>query len=163
MRLIKLALISAFVLFGILALIASLLPSQVRISRAVDINAPKEKVLMHLYYLPAWRQWNKFIDSLPILQMDNDYFKNDKLELSIVHRTDSIIKASWKQPGGRVFESGYQLLQPALEEGRFTVQWHFDFKLRWYPWEKFQSILYDQQLGPVMEQSLATLKKKLEE
>lgn len=43
-----------------------------------------------------------------------------------------------------------------------TVQLYYDFHLKWYPWQKLGSIIYDKQLGPVMEKYLADLKKKLE-
>jgi hypothetical protein len=36
-----------------------------------------------------------------------------------------------------------------------------DFKLRWYPWEKFSSLLLEKRYGPVMEQGLAKLKKSI--
>jgi hypothetical protein len=45
-----------------------------------------------------------------------------------------------------------------LRTGTITVQWYFDFYLKWEPWEKFSSIVYDKQLGPVMEESLIKLK-----
>ena len=44
-------------------------------------------------------------------------------------------------------------------EGSTTVQWYFDFHLKWYPWQKFQSIVYDKQLGPEMEASLENLRR----
>jgi len=42
------------------------------------------------------------------------------------------------------------------------VQWYFDFHLDWYPWQKFQSIIYDKQLGIPMENSLQQLKQIVE-
>jgi hypothetical protein len=35
--------------------------------------------------------------------------------------------------------------------------------LKWYPWEKFASIIFDRQLGPYMERSLGNLKKLAED
>jgi hypothetical protein len=161
MRILKLAIISAIGLFAVLTAISFLLPSQVRISRAVDISAPKEKILTHIYYIPAWIEWNKFIDSLPHTQLSNDVFENEKLLLTITQRTDSLITANWRQKNSSLFNSGFSLI-PQAQDNLYTLQWYFDFKLRWYPWEKFQSIVYDQQLGPVMEQSLQKLKNDLE-
>ena len=43
-----------------------------------------------------------------------------------------------------------------------TLQWYMDFHLRWYPWEKFASLLFEQSYGPKMEQGLGNLKKILE-
>jgi len=37
-----------------------------------------------------------------------------------------------------------------------------DFHLKWYPWEKFSSMLLENRYGPMMEQGLAKLKKVVE-
>jgi hypothetical protein len=37
-----------------------------------------------------------------------------------------------------------------------------DFHLRWYPWEKFASLLFEQSYGPKMEQGLGNIKKMVE-
>ncbi|MFM7839980.1 MAG: hypothetical protein ACKO6K_10455, partial [Chitinophagaceae bacterium] len=44
-----------------------------------------------------------------------------------------------------------------------VLQWYFNFTVRWYPWEKFGSIIYDQQIGPAMERSLNNLKRQCEQ
>lgn len=160
MRLIKLAIISVIGLFAVLTGISLLLPSQVRISRAIDISAPREKLLTRIYYVSAWRQWNKFIDSIPYSKLDNDGLQNEKLAIDITKRSDSLVTASWQQKNGGHFTSGFFIIPQS--DNHFTLQWYFDFKLRWYPWEKFQSIVYDQQLGPVMETSLNQLKEDIE-
>jgi hypothetical protein len=160
MRFVKLAIISSIGLFAVLTGISLLLPSQVRISRAVDITAPKEKLLTRIYYVTTWRQWNKFIDSIPYSKLDNDVLENETLAIAITQRSDNLVTAGWQQKNGRYFNSGFVLIPQA--NNQFTLQWYFDFKLRWYPWEKFQSIVYDQQLGPVMETSLKQLKDEVE-
>jgi hypothetical protein len=43
-----------------------------------------------------------------------------------------------------------------------TVQLYYDFHLKWYPWEKLGSIIYDKQLGPSMEKELRELKASVE-
>jgi len=43
-----------------------------------------------------------------------------------------------------------------------TVQWWFELNLRWYPWEKLGVFVYDRKLGPVMEESLDSLKRYVE-
>ncbi|MEI9910747.1 MAG: hypothetical protein WDO71_14365 [Bacteroidota bacterium] len=39
-----------------------------------------------------------------------------------------------------------------------TVQWYMDFHLRWYPWEKFGSLVLEKSHGARMEQGLTNLK-----
>ena len=43
-----------------------------------------------------------------------------------------------------------------------TVQWYIDFQLRWYPWEKFSSLLFEKNYGVRMEEGLSNLKKLAE-
>ena len=43
-----------------------------------------------------------------------------------------------------------------------TVQWYIDFKLGWYPWEKFGSLVYEKVYGAPMEQGLGNLKMLLQ-
>src|SRR5205085_529666 len=43
-----------------------------------------------------------------------------------------------------------------------VIQWSLYFHLRWYPWEKFSSLLFEKRYGPVMEQGLNNLKNYLE-
>jgi hypothetical protein len=43
-----------------------------------------------------------------------------------------------------------------------TLQWYMDFHLRWYPWEKFSSLLLEKRYGPMMEKGLERLKALLE-
>jgi len=42
------------------------------------------------------------------------------------------------------------------------VQWWMDFKLRWYPWEKFSSLFFENIYGAQMEKGLDNLKRLAE-
>jgi len=162
MRFIKLVLISAVVLFGIITAIASLLPSQVRISRAVDIDAPSAALYPRLAEVKTWEGWNEFVQQYHHRREGHDTLVTDEMTVTITRKTDSLISSAWQQPGGYAFSGGYRIIGYAHDSARCTVQWYFDFHVRWYPWEKFQSIVFDQQLGPVMEKSLQNLKRQAE-
>ena len=43
-----------------------------------------------------------------------------------------------------------------------TLQWYIDFNLRWYPWEKFASLLFEKSYGVQMELGLSNIKKIVE-
>jgi len=159
MRFIKLAFISAVVLFVIILLISLLLPSHIRVSRAIDINAPAENIYPLLSDTKKWEQWNDYIRAYHNRVAETDMLKADEIAVFITGKKDSLVTAEWKQPSGDKFGSGFAIFSNGSGKGHTTVQWYFDFHVRWYPWEKFQSIVYDQQLGPVMEKSLATLKR----
>lgn len=162
MRLIKLVLISAVVLFGIITAIASLLPSHVRISRAVDIDAAPGKIYPKIADIKAWEGWNLFVEAYHNKRWQEDKLVTDEITISLQQKSDTLITAGWQQPSGTAFGSGYQLIRYPHDTLRSTVQWYFDFHVSWYPWEKFQSIVYDQQMGPAMEKSLQNLKRQVE-
>lgn len=159
MRFIKLAVISAIVLFGIILLISSLLPSHIRISRAIDINAPRAKIAPLVSNIKEWNKWNEYIRVYHNRVAEINLLKADEIAIFITAVTDTLISCDWQQPSGNKFGSGFAIIRNAADHGHTTVQWFFDFHLKWYPWEKFQSIVYDEQLGPVMEKSLNNLKR----
>jgi hypothetical protein len=161
MRLLKLALISIVVLFGILTAIASLLPSHVRISRAIDIDAGAGKVYAKVSSIKAWDSWNEYIRFYHNKQWKENALVTDEITITINEKSDTLVTAGWQQATGNHFGSGYRIIpQDSLHS---TLQWYFDFHLHWYPWEKFQSIVYDEELGPVMEKSLQNLKRQVEQ
>ena len=159
MRFLKLGLISAIALFTIIWLISLLLPSHIRISRAIDISAPAEKIYPRLADPKQWEQWNEYIRAYHNKIAEAASLNADEIAIVITSKKDSLITADWQPPSGSKFGSGFAIIKSSSKHGHNTVQWYFDFHIRWYPWEKFQSIVYDQQLGPVMEKSLANLKK----
>ncbi len=63
MRFIKLFLISAIVLFFVVTVFSFIFPSHIRISRAVNMGVPREKVRAAISDLRTWDQWNAFIRS----------------------------------------------------------------------------------------------------
>ncbi|MEP7258501.1 MAG: hypothetical protein ABI687_08935 [Flavitalea sp.] len=144
MRIIKLGALSLFFLSLVVFLISLMIPSQVRISRAINVMASKESVRVRLVNLGQWKQWNELI--------------SDRTTITMLHTSADTVITSWKGRGRPVSSSF------AMEEsgGTTVLQWYFDFKLKWYPWEKFGSIIFDKQFGIPMEQSLNNLKNQLE-
>lgn len=162
MRFVKLGLISIVGLFVVIFAISLLIPAHIRVSRAVNIIAPKDSIYNRLSDLRHWKQWNVLTNGASVLnqQYAANSFTSDELTVKLVEtRADSIL-TDWQQKEGRTINSGFNL---HTVENTTVVQWYFDFQLKWYPWEKFGSIIFDKQLGPPMEQSLAELKKSLEQ
>lgn len=162
MRFLKLGIISAVALFGIILLISLLLPSHIRISRAIDINARHETIYQLVADIQQWETWNEYILAYHHKTVAPDMIKADEMAVFITGKQDSLVTSEWQPPTGNKFGSGFAIISNASGEGHTTVQWYFDLYVKWYPWEKFQSIVYDQQLGPVMEKSLNNLKKTAE-
>lgn len=150
------------VIFGTLILALSLLfPSRVRISRAINIGAPKELVSSYVRDLRQWPTWNEMINQqeLTTRKSTDSIFSSDQMIVRLVFASPDTIITSWTRRRNETINSGINL----MTGGDSTiVQWYFDFKLKWYPWEKFGSIIFDKQLGPSMEASLGNLKKFME-
>lgn len=143
-RVIKLGIISAVVFFVILYLMSLLLPSHVRISRAINIDGTKEQIMPFVADTAKWRLWNELaIDSIEVKKL--------------VANADRV-STSWHFRG-RTINSSFSLEESANVT---VVQWYFDFRLKWYPWEKFGSITFDKRFGGPMESSLNNLKKLIE-
>ena len=162
MRLINLGLIS-IVVFGAMIYIFSLfIPSSVRISRAINIGLPKDTLSRYIADMRTWPHWNDMVkqqDSVLGTFAERNY-KGATLSIDILTATSDSIRARWQSGTSEPVLSGFNLVQSLSDTT--VAQWYFDFQLKWYPWEKFGSIVFDQQLGPAMETSLDNLRKNLE-
>lgn len=160
MRVIKLLLISVFVLFLLLTTIAALLPSEVRISRAIDIYRPAGEVYPWVAEMRQWESWNLFVEKLEDKQWSVGKVSGKTMTIVLKQSNSKTVVTEWRQPDGKVFTGGFNLIP---NDSLTTVQWYFDFTFKWYPWEKFSSIVYDAQVGPSMQESLMNLKNRVEE
>lgn len=161
MRLIKLGIISIVVLFVVVLLLSLLIPSHVRVSRAINITAGADSVINNLADLRQWRNWNQMVNDTGLTNAEYDVkaFRSDQLQVQQRSFKNDTVKTVWIQNGKEIVS----VLTWHSSGHTTVVQWYFDFYQQWYPWEKFGSIIFDKQLGPSMEKSLASLKKRLEE
>ena len=108
----------------------------------------------------TWQQWNEMINNpeLTGVSVTTGKFQSDQLQVIMIEKEPA--RYVWLK-NGITIESGFNFIPSAGETT--IVQWYMDFPLRWYPWEKFGSILYDKQIGPVMERSLEKFKKMAED
>ncbi len=163
MKLIKLVTISAVVLFVLITALSLLLPSHVRISRAINISGSREMISPYLNDLREWKKWNRFVqqaDSIKKIEViSNNLIEAENIQIRLTRKVADTIETTWMQPGGKNSVGTFALLPG---ENYTVVQWYFDFHLDWYPWQKFQSIIYDKQLGQPMEISLQQLKQIIE-
>lgn len=165
MRLIKLALLSFLLLFLLVTVISLFIPSKVRISRALRVGATKEQVMEQVSDPVRWRNWFPDMDSVDMYR-ENGAVKGIVINrerqrsLRIAEIKENEVVAEYFGIRQKRVTTGW-VVMPESASGSVTVQWYMDFKLRWYPWEKFASILFEKQYGPQMEQGLANLEKLL--
>jgi len=168
MRIIKFLFISVLVLFGVLTALSLLFPSRLRMSRAINVAARREKIDAAIGDLHQWEHWNRFIAATPLTNRSfstpssgvGAFLHSDQLRLTVIAATPDSIALDWILSNGKHFEGGFNILQNGGDS--ITVQSWFDFHFRWYPWEKLGILVYDRNFGPVMEGSLSDLKQYLE-
>ena len=149
MRFIKLAFFSFGFIFLLLTAIASLIPSRVRISKAIDLPVAKEAVTPLITDTTKWALWH------PAYQ--NNQQQQAAITFNVIN--DSLIIATMSSPGKNNLINGWQFYPG--RDNTITLQWYLDFNLRWYPWEKFGSLFYESTYGRMIEQGLSNIKKNL--
>jgi hypothetical protein len=161
MKFVKLAFISLALLMLLIVIMAMLIPAHVRISRAIDVTAGRENIMKELGDLREWPSWNEFVvDSILKSPVYNENsIQSADLTVTLQRATGDSVIAIWKNAHQQIV-GGFNLIP---SHNQFVIQWYFDFNQKWYPWEKFASIGFDKQYGPLMENSLALLKKQVEQ
>ncbi|MFI5185372.1 MAG: SRPBCC family protein [Chitinophagales bacterium] len=165
MRIIRLIIISILVLFTIITIISLFIPSHIRISKAVQINSSKEAVMEQISDPGKWRNWypdahsSEYFyekDSIKGLILDQD----KKQFLVITGKKEDEVTAVYMLPNKKT-PTGWQIIS-SQNSNSVTVQWYIDFHLRWYPWEKFASFMFEKVYNPQLKQGLDSLKAFVE-
>jgi len=161
MRYIKLVLFSVIILFLLMTAISLLFPSTVIVSRAVNISRPKDSVFTYIKDMNGWKQWIDGMDK-PVVKILSAS-EADMAGTKVVIDTSTLpaIKSLWQNSKGKWMIATINLFQDAAHLNT-TVQWQYEQKVKWYPWEKFGSMMNDKILGPMMETDLNNLKKLVE-
>lgn len=111
-----------------------------------------------------WKKWYPGADTSEYFVVKGRIMgikTSDQKGLIITAFTDSSVTTANAGPESKKGESGWNIF-PGSVPNTITVQWYRDFHLRWYPWEKFSSLLLEKRYGPPMEQGLGNLKRLLE-
>jgi hypothetical protein len=164
MRVIKLGLISIIAFSMLITIFSLFIPSHVRISKAIDINASKDSIIGSLANIEKWKGWYPGADTMQLVAKESKAaLKAGRLDqyLGINSITDSTIGVSMTGKEIKQSASGFNIYNSNLPN-TYTVQWFMDIRLKWYPWEKFSGLLLEKRYGPVMEQGLGKLKSLLE-
>ncbi|MGZ5221775.1 MAG: SRPBCC family protein [Chitinophagaceae bacterium] len=169
MRWFKLLIISITILFLLVTAISLFIPFHVRISRATNVRATPTEVWRQVDDMSTWENWNPFFSSLSPGKVSFPGRVGGKPGAMQVGGTTIEWKemkpdehiAIMQKPGYRPILNGWKCISHPGADST-TVQWYMDFHLRWYPWEKFASLLFEQSYGIKMEQGLGNIKKMVE-
>lgn len=164
MRIIKLAVISFIILFIVVTGISLFIPSTVRISRATNVLADAEQVLVPVRDLQQWTKWYPGLQQLATGEI-NYNTKNGRPVLQVQESTITLLNDAKKEvlvelkgERGKTILNGFNAIEHPQSDS-ITIQWYMDFRLNWYPWEKFASMLYEKMYGATMERGLSNLKE----
>jgi len=150
MNYIKLGLISIIMIFLLFTGMSLFIPSHVHISRATNFPPASQKIIETLNDTAQWGNW--YPGFVEMKKAGTTIFFTDKKE--------NELSAEFRSPGKKIITSIWQVI-PYPQSDSVTVQWSLNFKLRWYPWEKFGSLLYEKSYGQQMETALQNFKKLL--
>lgn len=156
---IKLAGISLVILFMLATAMSLLLPSTIIVSRAIDIQTPAPTLYNLVRDGNQWRHWMDNYDSTNASVSSQRYgaINMGSTHVVITKVSPKKISSTWQVNQGRKMMGDFNIIS-TRDSSRTTLQWAFTQKVKWYPWEKFASILSDKALGPYMEKSLDNLK-----
>jgi hypothetical protein len=155
MRLVKLAIISFVFIFGVITLISLLIPSEIRISRAIDLDTDRPAVLDLIAHKEKWPLWH------PAYGQGNDSLQAKWVEETSwkkLVQNDTMVVIALQPKGKKTIINGWQLYRHNHSASP-TLQWYMDFHLSWYPWQKFSSLFYEGTYGKMMEVGLNNLKE----
>lgn len=172
MRAIKAFLVGATGLFIIITLFSLLIPSNVRVSRAVVINnATAAQVYGQVANFENWKKWH------PVFTLDStksgvtgEELKDGsyrivnhgmKVHLQMESADSASVKFLIQVEGDNDIDNDI-VITPLPSQQAVQVEWRAITKLRWYPWEKFYGIFIDKLTGANYEMALNGLKSYLE-
>ena len=157
MRFLKLGVISIVVLFAVVTFISLLFPSTVIVSRAVNISVPKDSIVPLVKNFTGWKQWINGMEKESV-KIISPIEANLAGTTVLIDTTGSVysVHASWQNKSKKM-TSIINVLNDSASKITI-VQWQFEQHIKWYPWEKFASMMNDKILGTMMESNLARLK-----
>ena len=154
MRFIKLVFISVITLGILITAISGLFPSTVIVSRAIDIKSTPEKIAYYVADLHHWNIWMSDWKENTVLIKQDTAFVGAQI-ISLESKKANSVIYNWVATGQRPYVVTIEWIP--LQDGTFVVHWSFEQHVKWYPWEKFQTLLNEKLLGSKMELELKNL------
>jgi Polyketide cyclase / dehydrase and lipid transport len=163
----KLFIGSLLVFSAIILFLFALFPSDISVSRVVQINRPPAEVAGNIDDLRKWKSWNEFvIHPSPgemnfkshVFKMDSAFIDIGGVHIQLTGAFKDSVATLWRH-GGDSFAGIFKVVEM---NGQTILAWDLKFHIKWYPWAKLASMFYDKNLGPEMEKSLLNLKNVME-
>jgi Polyketide cyclase / dehydrase and lipid transport len=176
MRLIKMFLFVVTGLALVLTLIGLVIPSSVKISRGIIVDADSLKVYAELSNVKDWGKWmpwvtadeGALVQTSPVTNERGAYFTWKGLNLkssgtiTLLSLSPNLIATKYELKNMNDSEGGFRIRSLPNNLSQTEVQWFMEYKLKWYPWERFYGIFMDHIIGPSFDKGLQELKNYLE-
>ena len=164
MKFIKLILLSAIAFFLLACAVSFFIPSHIRVLRMVSIAKTNDSVLNPVRDLEQWKNWypgfqNENLQELSLDQGRVVSARAGDVRLQIKESTDSSVVVVMERNVNRPVISGWQI-NTDYRNDSLALQGYMDFTLKWYPWEKFASLLLDKSYGDRLTEGLSNLKNQ---
>jgi len=154
MRFIKFIILSIVILSLLVTGISLLFPSTVIASRAIEMKTDPQKITYFVADLNHWSLWmSDWKENKVVLENNTAHIGTQTVQF--LSKTDHSVNYQWIATG----QSPYlvQFEWTLLKDSSYVIHWSFEQKVKWYPWEKFQTLLNDKVLGAKMELELQNL------
>ena len=177
MRLIKMFLFVLIGLFAVITIIGLFIPSSVKISRGIIVTADSSKVYKELSDVKNWNKWLPWItaDSGAVFQLSavtnqpGSYFRWKGMKLNSAGTitiqsskpNDILLLHELKDMNNA--EGGFRIRSTGANNNVTEVLWYMEYKLKWYPWERFFGIFTDRIIGSAFDKGLEQFKNYIEQ
>lgn len=163
MKIIRLIFFSIITFFVIACIISFFIPSRITVVRMVKVDKQKRSLLNKVNDLAQWKSWYPGFSKFNLKDTKTDNGKTiianaNGVLLEIKNTTDSSVTVAMEK-GGRITTAIWQMDKDLISDS-LVFQNYMDFHLKWYPWEKFYSLLLDKTYGTQMMQGLQNLSKQ---
>ncbi|MBS1654341.1 MAG: SRPBCC family protein [Bacteroidetes bacterium] len=156
-------------LFLLITAISLFIPSHIRISKAINVQTPVDSIFEQIDDIHQWKNWYPPFKNDTLSKLQEKKSENGKLVTAVLNNTsiglherkDDEITATMQTADKNPVTSSWKVITYPHSDST-TIQWYLDFKLKWYPWEKFSSLLYEKMYGVQLEEGLANLKSILQ-
>lgn len=158
MKYIKLIIISFVFLSVLVTGISLLFPSKVIASRAIEVNTSADKIAYFTSDLSHWNQWmSDWKQNKVDLKNNTAYIGTQTVRF--LDKTATKVNYEWIATGQNPYLVTFEWT--LLKDNTYVIHWSFEQKVKWYPWEKFQTLLNDKLLGAKMEIELQHLQEAI--
>lgn len=165
MKRFRIVIIALVVLFSVVMIFASLIPAETRVSRAINIRGNRDSMKHSLLDLRQWPLWHPNLknrnDSNPVtFSAAGDTLLYNGFTVQVSPESDSSVNVDMTNREGNKMRSTINIIK--MHGDTCAVNWYVLFHSKWYPWEKFRSMFYDQMHGPSLDSNLLKFKGYIE-